>query len=463
MKKLFLLIVLSLSVMGLSAQGIQFTEGSWNNALSKAKAENKLVFIDVFTSWCGPCKMMATKTFTQKVVGDFFNSHFVNFHIDAEKGEGIAVAKKYGVSAYPTCMFINSKGEVVYKFLGSKNATELLKEADNALKYRTLGPKMKQMKATYAAGNRTKPFLKEYVTCLKESGEPTGAALTDYMKLMTDDELYSNEGCDDIKSMTVFDKPLLDRIIAHYKSVSMIDSLQKKLYSPIMSALSGCLETVLVPGNSKYETAFNQMLDMKGQVIVKKDVMGALFGGIIYRPDEQLRVLYYSNANLAKFKNLFEGYMQNVIQKKDADNVQASVEEARMKGKQKYDSLIAAKDSVKAKKIKGGMTLVLTILDAQHESDASFVLSCTEKYWNSLSKPTAADKAKCISWVEQAYKYNDGVTVAYSCASLLKKMGDKARGKQMLQNSIAIAKTDITGSTAPERIATAEGRLQEFE
>lgn len=39
--------------------------------MAKAKTEDKLLFVDAFAKWCGPCKSMAKNVFTQQKVGDF--------------------------------------------------------------------------------------------------------------------------------------------------------------------------------------------------------------------------------------------------------------------------------------------------------------------------------------------------------------------------------------------------------
>ena len=88
MKKIVLAVFMAAMALSLSAQ-INFREGGFAEALEAAKSENKLVFMDCYTSWCGPCKLMASKEFVQEKAGEYFNPRFVSVKIDMEKGEKI--------------------------------------------------------------------------------------------------------------------------------------------------------------------------------------------------------------------------------------------------------------------------------------------------------------------------------------------------------------------------------------
>lgn len=106
--------------------GIEFYHGSWDQAIRKAKSENKLIFVDAYTSWCGPCKWMAANTFTDAQVGEYFNRHFINVKMDMERGEGPAFARRFRVAAYPTLLFLDGNENVVLRSMGSKPAQEFL-------------------------------------------------------------------------------------------------------------------------------------------------------------------------------------------------------------------------------------------------------------------------------------------------------------------------------------------------
>lgn len=109
-----------------ATNGIVFFTGSYSEALEKAKATGKLVFVDVYASWCGPCKRMKATTFKDKEVGDFFNKNFINFAIDGEKGEGPVLAKQFAVRAYPTLVFVGVDGKIVQKTVGFQSAQNLI-------------------------------------------------------------------------------------------------------------------------------------------------------------------------------------------------------------------------------------------------------------------------------------------------------------------------------------------------
>lgn len=113
-------------------KGITFFDGSYAEALKIAKEQDKLVFLDAYASWCGPCKILKRGVFTKEEVGSYFNENFINLEIDMEKGEGPEIARKYRVRAYPTLLFLKSDGSVVKKAVGYRNAEQLLQEAKQA-------------------------------------------------------------------------------------------------------------------------------------------------------------------------------------------------------------------------------------------------------------------------------------------------------------------------------------------
>jgi thiol:disulfide interchange protein len=155
MKKALSISFLLLFVTGLFAgDGIQFNQGSWKEVLAQAKRENKLIFIDVYTSWCGPCKKMAAEVFPLKEVGNLFNTSFVNYKMNAEKGEGIALAKQFGVSAYPTYLFVNGDGALIYRTGSYMPGNAFLQEAAIALKEKDDPKPIVKWETEYNFGNR---------------------------------------------------------------------------------------------------------------------------------------------------------------------------------------------------------------------------------------------------------------------------------------------------------------------
>lgn len=165
------------------SQGIHFEDGDWKGVLAKAKKENKLVYVDVYTTWCGPCKVLAATIFPQKEAGDVYNAHFVNYRIDAEKGEGIALAEKYGVNGFPTHLFINPKTEaVVYRPMGVPQTVAGFNEyAKTALAERADPMTWEIYTAEFKKGKKSPQFLKAYLQKAERLDKPNDAILNAYV------------------------------------------------------------------------------------------------------------------------------------------------------------------------------------------------------------------------------------------------------------------------------------------
>ncbi len=121
----FFVAILSILAYESSAQ-VRFINGTWQEALNKAQMQNKIIMVDFYTIWCGPCKLMTKTTFANVQVGDFANANFIAFKADCEKGEGIQLSQKYEVFHYPTIAFIDKNGNLLGKEIGYKNADEFL-------------------------------------------------------------------------------------------------------------------------------------------------------------------------------------------------------------------------------------------------------------------------------------------------------------------------------------------------
>ncbi len=127
------LILASTQVSGQEDYGIHFENASWSAIVAKAKAENKLIFIDAYTTWCGPCKMMDQQVYPTPKVGSYFNEHFINAKFDMEKGEGKDLASRYGVRVFPTYLFINPDEQLVHRLVGFTPSDQFIEHASHTL------------------------------------------------------------------------------------------------------------------------------------------------------------------------------------------------------------------------------------------------------------------------------------------------------------------------------------------
>jgi thiol-disulfide isomerase/thioredoxin len=194
------------------AQGINFEHGlPWSAIQAKAKAENKYILVDCFTTWCGPCRFMTTQIFPQKESGDYFNDKFVSVAVQLDTtakdapevkawyADGHAIAQQYHVNAYPTYLVFAPDGHVVHRMLGStRTAADFIKETadafDSTKQYYT-------QVAQYDHGRRDSAFLRRLSWQCIDLYDPqkAEAVVRDY--LMTVKDLY-NKGALDLLLQT---------------------------------------------------------------------------------------------------------------------------------------------------------------------------------------------------------------------------------------------------------------------
>lgn len=199
MKKLVFLVLLLVAVTwSVNAQNrsINFEQTKeWKRIVKKAKKEKKLVFIDCYTSWCGPCKMLASKIFTQDAVADFFNENFVNTKYDMEKDvDGVMLKDKFGVKAFPTLVFVDPETqEIAHCIVGARKAEELIAEGEKA---KDRENNLRGMMKRYAAGGRSAEFLIAYMSTLAAAyqKDEVDKVAVEYLNTLSLEELMTKEG-----------------------------------------------------------------------------------------------------------------------------------------------------------------------------------------------------------------------------------------------------------------------------
>ena len=178
---------------------IQFEHQSWSKILKKAASEKKIIFLDAYASWCGPCKWMAKNVFTNSEVATYYNKTFVNAKIDMEKDEGPDLASKYGVIAYPTFLFIDGNGKVLHRICGGMEAGDFIKQGKKAL---DINERYSAIEASYTKNNQSETNAFNYFTAAELACVDVYQEVKNYLDRTKKDQLFSEKNFGIIEHFT---------------------------------------------------------------------------------------------------------------------------------------------------------------------------------------------------------------------------------------------------------------------
>lgn len=297
--RLIIIAFFFLCSLGVSAQGIAFFEGTWEEALQEAERQDKIIFVDAYAVWCGPCKMMSKNVFTDRSVGDFYNKNFINLKLDMERGEGLEFRKKYPVSAFPTLFYIDYTGEVVQKIRGALQVPDFIKAGRAAIgKIDRSGV----FAEAYEKGDRSPELVYSYVKALNQAGKPSIKITNDYLR--SQDKLTTEENLKLIFEGTVeADSRIFGLLIEHQKAVE--DIFSKQLVEERI--LQACEATSYKAVEYRSERLLEEAID---KAMKHAPVYGKAFAA-------QAKMRYYKDVKDAKaFTDACEDYVKT-LEKED--------------------------------------------------------------------------------------------------------------------------------------------------
>lgn len=424
-KILYFLIMLSFSSYATDDKGIRFTQGSWSEILNEAKKQNKLIFIDIYTTWCGPCKMMSAKVFTENSVGEKFNESFINYKIDAEKGEGVELAKTYAIAAYPTYLFVNGGGELVYRAMGAMPAEKFLVEADKAILAGKGYKSSDELEKEFKAGKRDADFLYEYMKRKSLNGGENAALLEEYLKAVPVSQhktekvlalIAENIGTIESKAFIIL-RDALDRYL------NMTASQQKYVLNGISKAK---------------RNTFKKAIDNRDKALLERLI-------------DAVRATSYSEAGFEAEEKQFRLEYAKIT--RDGDNFKkiATKETAKLMAKTPEDlvaetqlKIMNFREGAKAKNLDEStpqFKMILDNLTDNAQKSTSFQLN--EYAWGYVQMiKNEKDLEEALKWSERAIELVESPANLDTYAILLSKLGRKKEAIKAEKRAIKLAKKE---------------------
>lgn len=432
-KNLLLFVVMCMASLKIYAQGIQFEHGTWMDILKKASVENKIIFVDVYTTWCGPCKKVSETVFPQERLGEYYNSHFINFKVDAESEFGKEFVKKYPVDAYPTFFFIDYHGNVVNKTVGAKDVSGFLQEAKLVDMYSRYGGIENFMKAIQS-GTADKEMLYDYYQSANEKKKPE--ALNFYLKSLSLEELMEVDA-KLIDDLSLYDKDLLKRFADGIIHMSQSEKFADKKFVakfvfdvafPIQYDISTYLLQAINDGNKQW---FSELLELKEYF---KNYKGRLFDGdlniirgrgLFFATSDYVKLCYWAKnrTNEEEFVTKMTHYMGKLINDYPIDSLLKVEENALLLKVLQGDTTGVLRPFRQSFFEKGYIT-------------ALNILSWTDYFWK-LSPSDKKTRTLCTEWIHYAFYMNPyNSKIALPAADLLARIGNMKEAITLLEDAL---------------------------
>ena len=269
MKRLLVIVLVMGLALNVLAQNrkVEFQHKNWNKIVKMSKKQNKLIFLDCYTSWCGPCKTMLNTVFTQDKVADYMNDNFICTKYDMQKGEGITLKNKFKVTAFPTFLVIDENQDVIHRIVGSHGADNFIDYLSYAL---TKDKSSSALQKRYDNGERTGEFMYEYLCSLRWANmdKEEKEVANKYLTTLPKEDLLKKENWNTVRTfMTdpttaefIYVLDNLDNLYTMYGK----DKVNAKIYRTYRKAIQGLeyfygdkypvdTEDAIVSGLQKYD------------------------------------------------------------------------------------------------------------------------------------------------------------------------------------------------------------------
>lgn len=164
-----------------NSYGIIFQQLGWSEIKKKAQEENKYIFMDLYTTWCAPCKKMDRDVYADSTLGSLINSRFISVKVQMDSSskddefvrkwyaDAVKIKNEYIISGYPSFLFFSPNGKLIYQDFGYKSVAKFSKLAEQVVSSKTF--LLRTELNEYKNGKRNYQLLPELAIYSKSIGD----------------------------------------------------------------------------------------------------------------------------------------------------------------------------------------------------------------------------------------------------------------------------------------------------
>lgn len=423
--------------------GVKFLPGPWQAVLAEAKRLNKPVFVDFYTTWCAPCVKMEKEAFPAAKVGQLFNSSFVNYKVNAERGEGIAVAKTYRVKAYPTLLFVSPAGEVIYRTEGYGGIEHLLAEAGKVIQVTGKLSRLTGGTQHNQGNRRDNARLQEYLQELATLRQPVDTLLDEYVAGLSPAEQTTPENLAIMAGTLSTTRSKAFDILLEQLPAIRSSPVGREALITMPAAVASDFRKVVEAGD---EQALEALI-VKHQKLLRQ--AGTLAPELVEQELLRQRIDFHRQAGAPKkYHALARFYVQTQLLSQPGDSLRRQDERIY----QEFLRRVQISDSARFADLSEAMK------HRASESVADGLNSMARAHFESITDPQ--DLAEALQWAGRAVELRAAPVYRETYACLLYRLGRKEEAIRVQARAVAEARELVSSRIPPEAFQAVLEKMQ---